>query len=102
MVSGFRDTFGSNFHVVSIRLFVNAQYLHFLLQIRMLVRLTPALGGDGTVCGIVFLNDTGSDFLMLATTLLGNVQGYTGHLQPSGILDANSMITYFPTILVQV
>jgi len=45
----------------------------------MLLKLTPALGGDGTVCGIITMNDTGSDFLMLVATdlpLLGNIQGY--------------------------
>ena len=34
--------------------------------------------------------------------LLENIQGYTGRLLPTGILDANGVITYFPTILVQV
>ena len=44
----------------------------------MLVRLTPALGGDGTVHGIIAMNDTGSDLLTLFNTdlaLLGNIQG---------------------------
>jgi hypothetical protein len=73
--------FGVNFHEVSIG------PLHFLLQIRMLLRLTPALGGDGTVCGIIIMNDTGSDFLTFVTTdlpLLGNIQGYAGRLLPTG------------------
>jgi hypothetical protein len=39
-------------------LFVNAQDLNFLLQIRMLLRLIPVYGGDGTVCGIIAMNDT--------------------------------------------
>ena len=47
-------TFGANYHEVSISLF-NAQYLQFLLQIRMLLRLIPKLGGDGTVYGITVL-----------------------------------------------
>jgi hypothetical protein len=70
----------------------------------MLLRLTPALGGDGTVCGITAMNDIGSDFSTPVTTdlpLLGNIQGYTAQLLPTGILDVNGMITYFPTILVQ-
>jgi hypothetical protein len=43
-------TFGVNFHEVSISLY-NAQYLQFLLQTRMLLRLIPEFGGDGTVPG---------------------------------------------------
>jgi len=31
----------------------------------MLLRLTPALGGDGIVFGIIAMNDTGSDILTL-------------------------------------
>ena len=46
----------------------------------MLLRLIPELGGDGTVCGIIAMNDTGSDVLSLFTTdlpyLRGNIQGY--------------------------
>jgi hypothetical protein len=57
---GMRDyghgPFGVNFHEVSIGLF-SAQYLQFFLQIRMLLRLIPELGGDGTIYGIVVLND---------------------------------------------
>jgi len=33
---------------------------------------------------------------------LGTFKDITGRLLPTGILDANGMITYFPTILVQV
>jgi hypothetical protein len=71
----------------------------------MLLRLMPGLGGDGTVCGIIAMNDTGSDMLTLFTTdlpYLGNSQGYTGWLAPAGIRDASGSITFLPTILVQV
>jgi hypothetical protein len=48
----------------------------------MLLRLTPTLGGDGTVYGIIAMNDTGSDILSLFTIdlphLVGNIQGYLG------------------------
>jgi hypothetical protein len=36
--------FGANFHEVSIGLCLNARSSNFLLQIRMLLRLTPRLG----------------------------------------------------------
>jgi hypothetical protein len=72
----------------------------------MLLRLTPALGGDGTVCGIIAMNDTGSDILSLFTTDLphlgGNIQGYLGWHGQTSITDANGGIAFFPTILVQV
>jgi hypothetical protein len=71
----------------------------------MLLRLTPAFGGDGTVCGIIAMNDTGSDMLTLFTTdlpHLGNIQGYAGWLAPSGVRDASGSTTFLPTILVQV
>ena len=71
----------------------------------MLLRLTPALGGDGTVCGIIAMNDTGSDILTLVTTdfpRLGNIQGHAGWLAPTGVRDASASITFLPTILVQV
>ena len=71
----------------------------------MLLRLTPALGGDGTTCGIIAMNDTGSDILSLFTTdfpHLGNIQGYAGWLGRVGVVDANGGITIFRRILVQV
>jgi len=49
----------------------------------MQLRLTPAHGGDGTVSGIIAMNDTGSDILSLFDTdipHLGNIQGYRGWL----------------------
>jgi hypothetical protein len=75
--------FGVNFHEVSIGLFSNARSLNFFLQIRMLLRLMPQFGGDGTVHGIIAMNDTGSDALTLFDTdlpLLGNIQAYPLHL----------------------
>ncbi len=71
----------------------------------MLVRLTPAFGGDGTIHGIVVVNDTGSDMLTLFDidlSYLGNIQGYNGWLLPASILDANGVVTFFPTLRVQV
>jgi hypothetical protein len=72
----------------------------------VLLRLIPALGGDGTVCGIIAINDTGSDMLALFTTDLphlgGNIQGYLGWQGYISITNANGGITFFPTILVQV
>ena len=71
----------------------------------MLLRLTPGRGGDGTVHGIIAMNDTGSDMMTLFTTdlqLLGNIQGYAGWLLPTGVIDANGLTTSFPTIHVQV
>lgn len=82
-----------------------AHYLNFFLQIRMLVRLIPAHGGDGTIHGIIAMNDTGSDMLTLFNTdldALGNMQGYSGWQLPSAVLDANGTITVFRTIVVQV
>jgi hypothetical protein len=71
----------------------------------MLLRLIPALGGDGTVYGITAMNDTGSDLLTLVTIdfpRLGNIQGYAGWLAPTGVWDAGGNITFLPTILVEV
>jgi hypothetical protein len=97
-------SFGANFHEASISLFINARDLNFL-QIRMILRLTPALGGDGTVCGIIAMNDTGSDILSLFTSdlpYLGNIQGYGGWLGLTPTRDANGGVTFFPRIWVQV
>jgi hypothetical protein len=69
----------------------------------MLLRLTPLLGGDGTVHGIITINDTGSEILSLFTTdllRLGNIQGYTGWQAPTAIIVANGGMTFFSTILV--
>jgi hypothetical protein len=71
----------------------------------MLLRLTPAFGGDGTAHGIIALNDTGSSVLTVFNTdllRLGGVQGYGGWRNPVRVCDANGAITVFPTIAVQV
>ena len=72
----------------------------------MLLRLIPELGGDGTVCGIIAMNDTGSDVLSLFTTDLpylgGNIQGYLGWLGMTRVRDANGVVTPFRRIMVQV
>ena len=69
----------------------------------MLLRLTPGLGGDGTVHGIIALNDTGSEILTLFNTdlpLLGNMQGYAGWQPTTSVVEASGTVTLFPTILV--
>jgi hypothetical protein len=71
----------------------------------MLLRLTPAYGGDGTTHGIITMNDTGSNMLTLfAADLqqLGNIQGYMGWLGLTNVRDASGTITVCPRILVQV
>ena len=71
----------------------------------MLLRLIPELGGDGTVYGIIAMNDTGSNTLSLFTTdflNLGNIQGYFGWNGRANIVDASGVITMLPTVLVQV
>jgi hypothetical protein len=71
----------------------------------MLLRLMPHLGGDGTVCGIVAINDTGSDVLSLFHSdlqYLGNIQGYAGWLGNIAIACANGAINIYPRILVEV
>jgi hypothetical protein len=85
-------TFGTSYHEASISLF-DAQYLQFFLQIHMLLRLIPELGGDGTTYPISVLNDTGSGIMTIFDTdmlRLGNKQGYSGYLSPTTITDANS------------
>ena len=67
----------------------------------MLLRLTPALGGDGTVIDINVMNDTGSNILRLFTTdlhYLGNMHGYTDWHTPAAITDASGTITVFSTV----
>jgi hypothetical protein len=71
----------------------------------MLIRLTPIHRGDGTVCGIIVMNDTGSDILSLFTAdlpFLGNIQGYTGWHAPASIMNASGNSAVFPRIFVQV
>jgi hypothetical protein len=71
----------------------------------MLLRLTPAYGGDGTIYGIIAMNDTGSDILTLFNTdfaHLGNIQGYMGWRLPAHIMHANGTVAVFPKLSVQV
>ena len=71
----------------------------------MVVRLMPYHGGDGTACGIIAMNDTGSDVLSLFHSdmqRLGNMQGYAGWRGVIGILSANGIINSHPRILVEV
>ena len=56
----------------------------------MLLRLIPGHGGDGTVDGIIAMNDAGLDMLTLFTTdstRLGNTQGYTSWHAPRGVME---------------
>ena len=71
----------------------------------MLLRLMPHRGGDGTVHGIIAMNDTGSDILTLFHSdmqHLGNIQGYSGWQEAVGIHCANGTINYYPGIEVEV
>lgn len=71
----------------------------------MLLRLTPQQGGDGTIYGIIAMNDTGSDILTIFDTdipLLGNMQAYFGWLGQTAVRNANGMMDACPKINVQV
>jgi hypothetical protein len=57
-------------------------YCFNFLQIRMLLRLTPGHGGDGTVYGIIAINDTGSDMLTLFNTDLAELTFTLTHTMP--------------------
>jgi hypothetical protein len=48
----------------------------------MLLRLTPGHGGDGTVYGIIAINDTGSDMLTLFNTDLAELTFTLTHTMP--------------------
>ncbi|KAI9769494.1 MAG: hypothetical protein M1840_003971 [Geoglossum simile] len=74
-------------------------------EIRMLLRLIPELGGDGTVCGIIAMNDTGSDLLNIFDAEmqhLGIYQGYAGWLGPVAIVGISGVAGIYPKIRVQV
>ena len=61
----------------------------------MLLRLPLELGGDGTVHGIIVMNNTGSDILTVFDTdllLLGNIQGYIGWQGMVAVGNANGTI----------
>jgi hypothetical protein len=65
----------------------------------------PHRGGDGTVHGIIAMNDTGSDILSLFHSdlqYLGDTQGYTGWRGVIQILCANGTISLYPKIKVEV
>lgn len=71
----------------------------------MLLRLIPNRGGDGTVHGIIAMNDTGSDVLSLFYSdlqYLGNRQGYTGWRGVIPISYGNGTIQYYARIKVEV
>ena len=71
----------------------------------MQLRLTPEFGGDGTIHGIIAMNDTGSDILTLFDTdllQLGNIQQYIGWQLPISVIDANGGSAFFDRIFVQV
>src|SRR5438046_1409467 len=71
----------------------------------MLLRLIPELGGDGTVYGIIAMNDTGSDALTIFDVdmpHLGNYQGYVGWVGPVVLFGAGGVLCFFPKIHVQV
>jgi len=97
---------GLYFHEVRIRPFLSARHLNFVcFQIRMLLRLTPERGGDGTVHGITVMNDTGSAILSLFDTdmlRLGRLEGYTGRAGQVEVRSANGTTNTYPRIHVQV
>jgi hypothetical protein len=71
----------------------------------MLLRLMPHRGGDGTVYGIIVMNNTGSDVLSLFYSdmqHLGNIQGYAGWQGAITIFCANDTINQYPKIEVEV
>src|SRR4051794_15201614 len=71
----------------------------------MLLRLIPHLGGDGTVCGIIAMNDTGSEILTMFDVdlpFLGNTQGYAGWGMPIAISGAGGIVGFFPRLSVEV
>ncbi|KAI9771803.1 MAG: hypothetical protein M1840_001573 [Geoglossum simile] len=61
--------------------------------------------GDGTVYGIIAMNDTGSTILTLFDVdmlHLGDIQGYAGWAGPVVVSNADGAIGVYPTIFVQV
>ncbi|KAI9766914.1 MAG: hypothetical protein M1840_006211 [Geoglossum simile] len=74
-------------------------------ELRMLLRLIPDLGGDGTVHGIIAMNDTGSDILTIFDAdvpFLGNFQGYAGWDGIVTVGGAGGIVGVFPKLRVQV
>ncbi len=71
----------------------------------MHLRLIPELGGDGTFCGVIVLNDTGSNIFTVFTSdfqHLGNTQEYDGWIGDGSVTDANGTATVLPQLIVQV
>lgn len=71
----------------------------------MLLRLILHLGGDGTVCGVIAMNDTGSEILTIFDVdlpFLGNLQGYAGWDGLVAISGAGGIVGVFPKLSVQV
>ncbi len=65
----------------------------------------PHQGGDGTVHGIIAINDTGSDILSLFHSdmqHLGNIQGYSGWAGVVSVNCANGTTNNYPKIYVEV
>jgi hypothetical protein len=65
----------------------------------------PCFRGDGTVYGIIAMNDTGSDILSLFHSdlqYLGNIQGYTGWRGFIPISYGNGAVQHYLKIRVEV
>ncbi|KAI9775756.1 MAG: hypothetical protein M1839_000884 [Geoglossum umbratile] len=74
-------------------------------ELRMLVRLIPELGGDGTIHGIIAMNDTGSDILTLFDTdmaCLGPSLGYHAWVGAVAITTANGAVDMCLSICVEI
>ncbi|KAI9767992.1 MAG: hypothetical protein M1840_005304 [Geoglossum simile] len=74
-------------------------------ELRMLLRLTADFGGDGTIYGIIAMNDTGSTILTLFDVDMlhpGDIQGYAGWAGPVVVSNADGAIGVYPAIRVQV
>lgn len=71
----------------------------------MHLRLIPEFGGDGTFCGVLVLNDTGSTIFIVFTSdfqHLGNTQEYDGCIGECIVTDANDIATVLSQLFVSV
>lgn len=71
----------------------------------MLLRLTPELGGDGSITGIIAMNDTGSNILTVFhhdLLRLGSFDFYAGWEDLRDIVNADGVVTSLPVMSVQV
>ena len=71
----------------------------------MHVRLIPELGGDGSMHGVICMNDTGSDVMTLFDTdlgYLGNLDEYRGWNPPINVCFANGERARHQSLSVQV